>query len=198
MQTEFQTIKNMIKKKKTLNCEHFQVKIDGFDPDKFRAANKRNPDESSILITQHVPVARYNITHDLGNRWQSANYNRHITHYLCHMPYEKHITYDTSPSCLKSCDTWNKTYKIDTWHTKHDAWHMYWHTTYAQLMINLPWRTWHAIREQFDMSLQPSWTNSQCPRPHYTTMMSMPGSVPSYDPLEQQLLASLERELGVL
>jgi len=34
-------------------------------------------------------------------------------------------------------------------------------------------------------------------RPAYPELVSMPG-VPSYDPLEQQLLASLERELGVL
>lgn len=39
----------------------------------------------------------------------------------------------------------------------------------------------------------PSLTN----RPAYPELVSMPG-VPSYDPLEQQLLASLERELGVL
>jgi hypothetical protein len=28
--------------------------------------------------------------------------------------------------------------------------------------------------------------------------LSVPGSVPAYDPIEQQILASIERELGVL
>ena len=44
------------------------------------------------------------------------------------------------------------------------------------------------------------WNGNELPlifRPAYPELVSMPG-VPSYDPLEQQLLASLERELGVL